>query len=276
MLVLSVAAACALAFVPSSGRADIQAQGSDHSVELRGSTSLYPLAQRVAEAYMQEHPGASVVVSGESSFRGLKAMIVGTAEVAMATDIVPEELEKLARTRSVKFDRFDVCRDALVPILNPANPVSALTLKQLSDIYRGAILNWKDVGGNDASIHVLSHEGTSGTYETFKQTVLGDSAVITPSARMLSHQGVLDLVAKDPDAIGYIGMHEVGASKVPTVNGVTADAASITSGRYPMRRQLSLYAREPISSETKGLIDFFLDPAKGQAMVRELGDVPMK
>ena len=125
----------------------------------------------------------------------------------MATDIVPEELEKLARTRGVKFDWFDVCRDALVPILNPANPVSALTLKQLSDIYRGAILNWKDVGGSDASIHVLSHEGTSGTYETFKQAVLGDSAVITPSARMLSHQGVLDLVAKDPDAIGYIGMH---------------------------------------------------------------------
>lgn len=270
------AAACALALLPAVVRADVHAQGSAHSVELRGSTAVYPLAQRVAEAYMREHPDASVVVTEENSYRGLKAMIVGTAEIAMATDVVPDDLDRLARDRGVKFARVDIYRDALVPVIHPANPVSAIALGQLRDVFRGAIVNWKDVGGNDAGIHVVSHEGPSGTYEIFRRTVLGEGAVVTPSARMLPHRELVDAVGKDPTAIGYVGMHEAHGLKVLTVDGVAADAASITSGRYPVHRQLSLYAREPLSGEAKSVIDFFLDPAKGQAMVRELGDVPIK
>jgi phosphate transport system substrate-binding protein len=215
-----------------------------------------------------------VLVTGGGSVRGLKSLVVGTADLAMATNIVPEDLEKVIKDRKLKLTRHDVYRDAVVPVVHPSNPIADLPMGKLRDIFRGAIANWKEVGGKDAPIAVVSQPGTSGTFETFKREVLGEDAVVTPKAKVVGPKELEKTVVEN--AIGYIGLHQVGGLKALTVNGVAANAESIAAGRYPIRRQLSLYQRDPGDAVVSSFVAYFLAPDKGQAVVRALGDVPMK
>lgn len=245
------------------------------SIEIRGSGAVLPLAQRVAELYMTDHPGEIVVVSSGGNRRGLKSLIVGTCEIAMSATEVPSDLIKLAAEKKVELVSWDIYQDAVVPVVHPKNPLKDLSLEQLRDIFRGASINWLDLTGIDAPIKVLTPSSTSATFEIFKKSVLGDDAVITPKA-IQSRQSELEANLTE-DAIAYTSLR--GAKdkklKVLTVGGVAANVNTIASGQYPIRRTLRLYQRKPETAVGKAVLEYFLAPDKGQAIVRELGDVPM-
>jgi phosphate transport system substrate-binding protein len=234
------------------------------------------LAHAVAERFMADHPDSVVTVAGGGAHRGIKSVIVGTADLGLAGDSVPEEYEKLARDRNVKLVRNHVYSDALVIVVHPDNPVSDLSLWRLRDIFRGAITNWKEVGGKDAPIAVISHEGTSGTYETFKQRVLGDDALVTPKAAQTTLRSFQKSMAKSHDSISYIGLQQAAGWKPVTIDGVAANADTVRAGRYPIWRKLAVYHLDPPSPLAKQVLDYFLAPDKGQAVVQSLGDVPVK
>jgi phosphate transport system substrate-binding protein len=271
---LAVVGPLVLALPASDGRADVRAQMMPESLEIRGSGSVLPLAQRVAEAYMTDHPESIVVVSSGGNRRGLKSLILGTCEMAMAATEVPADLEKLASYMKVDLVSTEIYRDAVVAVVHPRNPIKDLSMKQLRDVFRGATTNWSELGGKDAPIVVTTHEATSGTFEIFKKAVLGDDAVITPKALVTHHEEFENSITEG--AIGYTGLHDAGALKVLTVGGVAADVGTIASGQYPIRRTLRLYERKPETAIGKAVLAYFLARDKGQAFVRAMGDVPVK
>jgi len=264
----------ALTLAASDGRADIHLPVMSESIEIRGSGSVLSLAQRVAEAYMHDQPKAIVVVSSGGNRRGLKSLILGTCEMAMAATEVPPDLEKLAQDRKIELVSTEIYRDAVVAVVDPRNPIKDLSMKQLRDVFRGATTNWNELGGRDAPIVVTTHEPTSVTFEIFKKVVLGDDAVITPKALVTHHDDFEKSITED--AIGYTGFHDAGALKRLTLGGVAASVGTIASGHYPIRRTLRLYQRKPETAIGKALLGYFLAPDKGQAFVRLMGDVPVK
>jgi phosphate transport system substrate-binding protein len=195
--------------------------------------------------------------------------------MAMGTDEVPEELEKLADDLGVKLQRTDVYKDALAVVVHAQHPVKNFTLKQLRDIFKGAVANWKDVGGADAPIVVWSLPATSATYEVFKRRVLGPDAVLTPRATIVTGKQVQEGLPEN--AVTYVGESQVARWNLTpvAVNGVLPSARTVADGTYPIVRHMSLYQRVPGTPLGAELIETFRAPDKGRRLIVEAGNVPV-
>ncbi|WP_243312098.1 phosphate ABC transporter substrate-binding protein [Fundidesulfovibrio agrisoli] len=271
LILFALAAALIL---PSAMQA--KAAGGSQSVHVAGSNTLRLFTQLAAEQYMRENPGTIVTVSGGGTARGVKALIDGTSEIAMISSEIPEELERKAKSEKVHLKTIPLCNDAVVPVVNPQNPVSALSLEQLKKIYSGKITNWKDVGGSDAPIVVTTHDGVSGTYELWKDKVLGADAAITPQARTMEMQPMLRAVAADRNAIGYVAWSLLSESiKALTVEGVAADRENILNGGYPLTRVLAVVVKENPSEASQAFVRFLQAPDKGQELAKKLKMLPI-
>jgi phosphate transport system substrate-binding protein len=267
----AVALVLALALgAPGRSSADVTVPASTDRLELRGAGNMMAVLQLLAESYMTQHPKTMIILGGGSAERGLRALVIGVTDMAMAVDEVPADIQRLAGASDVKLVQTCIFRDGVVPVVTADNPVTNVTLKQLRDIFRGEIKNWKDVGGHDAPIEVVSHDRGSGAYEIFKAKVLGDDAVVTPDATTATHNLAGSMSA---NTISYIGMNAVGKLRPLTVNGVAASIKTVRSGEYPIIRQSCLYQREPGSALAKSFIDFVYSPV-GQAALLAHHTVP--
>jgi len=245
------------------------------SIVIKGSTTVLPVAQVTAEAYMKMHPGTNISLSGGGSGNGIKALIDRSTDIATSSrDIKPKETA-LARGKGVSPVPHRIAIDAIVPIVHPDNPVTGLTIEQLSLIYQGKIRNWKEVGGKDLKIVVVSRDTSSGTYEVWEEKVL-HKAKVTPRAQLQASNGaVIQTVSKNRYAIGYIGLGYLNQSvRALTVDGTEATVATALSGAYPVARPLFMFT----DGQPKGVVaDFiaFVVSKEGQALVREEGFVPL-
>jgi phosphate transport system substrate-binding protein len=289
--------ACFLGVVLAGGTglADVVIPEGPH-VEIRGSLAMGSVARAVAEEYMGDHAEAVVTVSGGGTYRGLKSVIVGTADMAMGIDAVPEDLVELAERRHVLLESHAVFSDAVVVVVSPSNPLTNLSLRELREIFSGKLQRWADLGPERASkprasvpgkgagdagppsdepdIEVVTFAGNLGPYETFKNQVLGSDYVITPRARVVDFRGFEEAISDH--AIGYAGLHQVGRLKPLRIDGIAASAETVRSGRYPIARQLSMFVRKPASPTTNSLLEYFLAKDKGQRIAESLGNVPVK
>ena len=152
----------------------------------------------------------------------------------------------------------------------------SITLATLKAIYEGKIRNWKDVGGKDAPIVVVSRDSSSGTFETWEELVM-KKARVTPRALLQTSNGtVVQTVAKNVNAIGYIGLGYVdGQTKSLTIAGTKATAQNAKTKTWPLSRELYFFTNGTPSGAAKSFTDFVLDPAKGQKLVKETGFVPL-
>ncbi len=244
-------------------------------VVINGSTTVLPVIQKTAEAYMAKNPDVALSISGGGSGNGIKALIDNLCNIAMASrDISPKEV-KLAEGKGIKPNRIVVAIDALVPVVHPENPVKNLSVEQLKGIYSGKIRNWEEVGGPDKPIAVISRDTSSGTYETWQEKILGKDRV-APSALLQASSGaVVQAVAKNVLAIGYIGFGYVNDStKVVSIGGLTASPETALSGSWPIARELYLFTNGTPSGAAKGFIDYVLG-AEGQKLVKEVGFIPL-
>jgi phosphate transport system substrate-binding protein len=163
-----------------------------------------------------------------------------------------------------------------VPIVNPRNPVRNLTVDQLSQIYQGKITNWKDVGGEDLEIVVISRDSSSGTFEAWGEMVL-KGAKVSPRAQLQASNGaIVQAVSKNRYAIGYVGLGYLDESiKALTVNGIAASEKTAASKQYPVSRFLYMYTNGEPKGETAKYIKFVLSAA-GQKLVKDEGFVPLQ
>jgi phosphate transport system substrate-binding protein len=253
-------------------RADIPAPPANR-LELRGSGNVMAALEDLAEKYMTEHAGTTIILERVSAERGLKALINGVAEMAMAVDEIPDDMQRLADEHHVKLEKTCIFIDGVVPVVAETNPVTNITLDDLRDVFSGKIKNWKELGGPDGAIEVVSHDRSSGAYEIFKGKVLGDEAVVTPAAKIAGNEMPRDI---GPLSIGYAGMNSVQKPlKALTVNGFAASPKSIAAGDYLIVRQSCLYQRAPGSDLGNAFIEYVFTPTGQEALVSH-NTVPSK
>ena len=245
------------------------------TVVVNGSTTVLPAMQKISEDFMAKHKDIQVSLSGGGSGHGIKALMDKTTDVAMASrDMKPAEVENVKKNGGEAV-RFTVAIDAIVPIVHPKNTVKDLSLQQIRDIYAGRITNWKEVGGPDARITVVSRDSSSGTFETWEELVMKGERVQQRALLQASNGAVLQTVAKNPNAIGYVGLGYITKDiKDVTIGGMKASAESALSRTWPLARDLYLFTNGQPSGDTKTLIDFALSP-EGQVSVKEVGFVPL-
>ena len=244
---------------------------------ITGSTTVLPVMQKAGEAFMAANPDISLAISGGGSGTGIKALNEKLCQVAMSSrDIKPSELEE-GRAAGVNAVRTSIAVDALVPVTHPDNPVKNLSVEQLRDIYAGRIVNWKEVGGTDGPIVVISRDSASGTFEIFSEYIMNKEKILSSALLQASNGGVVQAVANNRRAIGYIGFGYLDASlKKIDVNGVEASAENALSRKWPISRELYLFTDGAPAGAVKKLTDFLLDPAKGQKIVAETGFIPLR
>ena len=244
-------------------------------IVIKGSTTVLPIAQVTLEAYMKAHPGVNISLSAGGSGEGIKALIDGSTDIANASRQIRATESELAFKKGVRPVETAVAIDAIVPIVHPANRVSNLTVDHLSQIYQGKITNWKELGGDDLKIVVISRDSSSGTFEAWSDMVLG-RAKVSPRAQMQASSGaVVQAVSKNRYALGYIGLGYVDRTvKALAVNGVQASVQRALLKEYPISRFLYLYTNGEPKGETAKYIKFVLSPA-GQKLVAQEGFVPL-
>lgn len=245
------------------------------NIVIKGSTTVLPIAQVTLEAYMKANPGAKISLSGGGSGEGIKALIDGSTDIANSSREIKRAEVELAKSKGVEPKEIAVAIDAIVPIVNPKNRVKDLTTDQLSQIYQGKIKNWKEVGGDDLQIVVISRDSSSGTFEAWAEMVL-NKAKVTPKAQLQASNGaIVQAISKNRYAIGYIGIGYINKTVKPlTVNGVAASAKTALSKEFPVSRFLYMYTNGEPKGETAKFIKFVLS-SEGQKLVAKEGFVPL-
>jgi phosphate transport system substrate-binding protein len=269
-----------------ASRENARAEQAALSIQNTGSDTLVNLALAWAEAYMDIHPDVRISVTGGGSGTGIAALLNDTIQIAnVSREMSKEEIES-AETRGFTPVRHTVALDAIAVVVNPANPVGALSLRQASDIYAGRVTRWSQVGGDDRPIVLLSRESNSGTYVYFLERVvrLGDKkskALFSPETLLMpSSEGISVEVRQNPNAIGYDGLGYVtpdqkllAVAADDTRPAVLPSAATVSDGTYAVSRPLFMYTR----GEPEGAVKRYLEwiTGDGQALVAGLGFVPL-
>jgi len=245
------------------------------SIVIKGSTTVLPIAQGTLEAFMKKNPDVQISLSGGGSGEGIKALIDKTADIANSSREIKKEEVELAKARGVSPVAHVVANDAIVPVVHPKNKVRNLSIDQLSQIYQGKITNWKEVGGDDLKIVVISRDSSSGTFESWDHFVM-KKAKVAPQAQMLASSGaVVTAVAKNRYAIAYVGIGYLNKSLKPLqVNGVTASVQTALSKEYPLSRELYMYTDGEATGDVAKYIGF-VKSAEGQKIVVKEGFVPL-
>jgi len=258
------------------------------SIQIKGSDTMVNLGQAWAEEFSKKNPGVNAAVTGGGSGTGISAMISGTADIAISSRTMKEKEINKAKQNGIEPFEIKSALDGLAVVAHPSNPVSQLTIDQLSDIFTGKIKNWKEVGGNNLQIVILSREINSGTHVYFKEHVLrkGDEKSVeefSPMALLMSSsQAIAEEVSQNPNAIGYYGMGYI--SQKQKVIFVAKDANSpyvgpvmenVQDNSYPISRPLLLYTKGQPQGIVKAFVDFALS-AEGQEIVKKTDFVPVK
>jgi phosphate transport system substrate-binding protein len=242
---------------------------------IKGSTTVLPIAQKAAEAYMAENPDVKISLSGGGSGNGIKAIIDGTADIGNASRFIKQKEVGLAVSKDVYPVPFRVALDAIVPVVNGKNSVNNLTMTQLKDIYLGKIKDWKEIGGTPGKIVVISRDSSSGTFGVWKELVMKDERVIPSALAVPSNGGIVQAVTTTPGAIGYVGLgYLTGEIKAIKVDGVEGSEQNTLNGSFPISRGLFMFTKGWPQGETMDFISFLLS-RKGQDLVKEAGSIPL-
>ncbi len=246
------------------------------SITIQGSDTLLNVATAWSETFMDENPGVDISVQGGGSGTGIASLLNGTVDFANASREIKDEEATDAEANGVNPVEHKVAIDGIAVVVNPANDVADLTMDQLGQIFRGEITNWSEVGGADRPIVLLSRDSSSGTYEYFKEEVVGKDSEYAASAKLLpSNQAIADEVKNNEAGIGYIGLgYLTGDVKVVAIDGVKASVATATDGSYPISRYLYMYSNGEVDGVMKAYLDWILG-AEGQKLVEDEGFVPL-
>jgi phosphate transport system substrate-binding protein len=233
-------------------------------LKVEGSTSMKPLLVGLTAAYSVQHPNVTFDIQGGGSQLGQRSVETGQTDIGMVSWVPPNLSDEVRLT--------SIARDAVAIILNIENQSRGLSRQELRDIFSGQLLNWQEVDGPPLSIQVVSREDGSGTRAVFEAAVMEASAV-TPTAIVLpSSQAVVDFVAQNPNAIGYVSFaFSNDRVYAAPIEGVTPNLESLASGSYYLTRDLSLITPKPSRPEVNQFIEFVLSPT-GQAIVEERWD----
>lgn len=245
-------------------------------VVIKGSTTVLPITQKTSEEFRKLNK-ISITIEGSGSGNGIKALIDGTCDIANSSrEMKPEEIQS-AKDKGKSVKEIAIAVDMIVPVIHPSNNIKNITMAQLKAVYDGSISNWKQLGGKDESIVVISRDTSSGTYEIWHEKVMKKNDVRKDALLQASNGAIVSAVAGNPKAIGYIGFGYIDSSvKAITVDNVDVTIENGKSGKFPVSRKLYMYVDENrVSADTQKYIDYVLSD-EGQKHVKEKGFIPIK
>ncbi len=233
-------------------------------IAISGSTSVGPLVENEAEEFESNNPNVTIETNQTGSSSGIKDTKNGTSEIGMSSrELTSEEAEGL--------DEVTVAVDGIAVVVNKDNPVQNLTLEQVKDIFTGKITNWKEVGGEDAPIVVVSRESGSGTRGAFEE-ILGYKETETVKTALINNStgSTKAVVEGNENAIGYMSVGYVDNTiSAVSIDRVEATSDNVKSGDYKIQRPfLLVYKEGSLSEEGQEFIDFILSE-EGQKIVSE-------
>jgi phosphate transport system substrate-binding protein len=223
----------------------------------------------------------AIQIRAHGSATAFEDLASGQADLGMASRKIKSEdaaqLASLGDMTSADCEHI-VGLDGIAVIVNRANPVRTLSKDQIAQIFTGTIGNWLQVGGTDGAIHLYARDDKSGTYDTFRSLVLGDSPLALSAKRVEDSRKLSDSIAQDPNGIGFIGLAYIQEARAIAVyeNGGAAllpTPFTVATEDYPLSRRLFLYtAAQPRNELTRRFVDFALS-GMGQNIVAEVGFV---
>ncbi len=238
------------------------------TLTMAGSTAFQSFAEKLADQYMVSHPDVSIMVQGGGSALGVQAALSGAAQIGMA------DLVKLP-TEAAALKSVVVARDGIALVVHPSNPVSGLTTEQIRGIFNGTFRNWKEVGGADKSISVVSREAGSGTRSSFEQ-IVQNVKLLNDAIIQDSNGTIRETVANDAGAVGYLS-HGLLSDKIKAVNvdGVGCTEEGMMNGGYKLVRPIFLLSKGGASPACEAFLEY-TQSAEAQEMIHKNGLIRAK
>ena len=239
---------------------------SGTTLTIAGSTSVQPFAEKLAETYMAAHPGLAINVQGGGSTAGVRAAETGAAQIGMSSRHLKDSEQAL--------HQVTIALDGIAIIVNAANPVAGLSRAEVAAIFAGEIPRWNRVGGPDRPIHFVTREEGSGTRGAFEEMVMGKKEIAPRALVQDSNGAVREIVASDPDALGYISLGLVDRRvRAVAVDGVLPTHETIVAKRYAVVRPFLFLTREAPAGSARAFVEYVLGP-EGQRLLGLEGLIP--
>ena len=253
------------------------AASAETKIVIDGSTTVGPISKAFADFYKENHSGVNITISESGSGNGVKSLMNNACDIAnMSRFMKPAEFKSCV-DKGILPVAHVVAFDGLAVVVNPKNPVKALTVSQIADIYTGKISNWKQLGGEDAKIVVVSRDTNSGTYETFNELVLKKAAITKDAEYVGSNGQARTRVNTTKNAIAYVGLGFVDDTVKPlSVEGILPAAKSVSTGKYPIARPLYMFTNgyPKTGSDVYNFVTLHLSK-EGMEIVSDLGYIPV-
>jgi phosphate transport system substrate-binding protein len=244
---------------------------------IKGSDTLgAKLVPTLAEEYKAMHSGVSFEIAAEGSTTGIAAIIDGTAQIGMSSRHAKPTEVSAGQAKGVNLKDTTVAFDGMAVIVNAGNPITALTKRQVEQIFTGDVTDWSAVGGTAGKFSIYTRNTSSGTYSDWKDLAMKKRNYAESSQKMAGNEQITSEVSKNPSGIGYVGLayiHDPGI-KVVAIDGLLPTKADIVSGKYPYSRPTFYYTNGEPTGEAAKFIAFTLS-AEGQKIVEKVGFVPV-
>ena len=242
-------------------------QRSKAGITVAGSTSVEPFAELLAEEYMSKHPESHIYVQGGGSTAGIEAAITGAANIGMSSRNLTDAEKKLYAVT--------IAKDAIAVIVHPTSPIDNLPLDEIREVFSGKTANWKELGGPNHPIDIVTREEGSGTRESFQKFVMGKEDISLGALVQDSNGAVRQVISSDPNAIGYISLGLVNKQvKALRISAVEPNLTNVYNGEYRLVRPfLFVFSGEP-AGEGKSFLEFVLSPSAQKLLLKE-GLVPI-
>lgn len=262
---------------------DKQTSLNKKSFTIKGSDTMVHLMSTLAEAYMKKNSGMQVSVTGGGSGTGIAALINGTTDICASSRDMQQKEKDDAKSKNINPVEKIIAYDGIAVIVNPDNPIKEMTVDQIKKIYTGVTKSWKDLGGPDETITILSRESNSGTYVFFQEHVLNKENYAPTVKLMPASSAIVQSVSSDKWSIGYVGLGYTKDAKVKIIlvkkddkaPAIAPSHSTVLDKTYGIARPLYLY----FNGEPEGSLKSFLDYAisdEGQKIVDETGYVTLK
>lgn len=254
----------------------VSLNAKETKITMTGSTTVLPIAQRIAEVYMSMNPDVIISVRGGGSGVGITALLEGRTDIANSSRKIKDEEIKTGREKGIFVKEIEIAKDGIVIVVNKENPITNITIEDLKNIYTGKITNWNKLGGPNQPIVVISRDVSSGTFEVFKELVIKNEKMSENCLMLASNNAIATTVSTTPYSIGYIGIGYITDEIKPLkLRNVIASEETVRNGTYKLARSLYYYVNGEPKGELKKLIDFTLSES-GQKLVKESGFIPLK
>ena len=244
---------------------------NQQTIQIAGSTSVQPVAEKLAQAYMQEHPDVKINVQGGGTSVGITSAQQGTAQIGTASSKPKDsDAQGLVQTQ--------IAKDGIVVIVNNANKISALTINQTKDLFSGNVTDWSKMGGSAGSVSVITREDGSGTRDGFQNLVMGGkngTSILKTAIVQSSTEAILQAVKGNPNSVGYISLASLnGDVKAVTINGVAPSEKTVSDDTYKIVRPFIFLTKGQPTGIVKDFVDFTLS-SEGQSIIKQAGAVPI-